>query len=117
MKRTRYTMPARSRGGLHMRRRLAVPVGEDARRRVFAHDTAPDAETPVRKRPATRPDGFHCDLRVAYTPHVVGPVPAGTHIASDDAPPLHATTRTDEAGKAVIEATGSDDSDGAAWRS
>ena len=93
MKRTRYTMPARSQGGLHMQRRLAVFIEEDAHRQVFAHDMAPDVETLVLAR---------------------------THLVSNDTPPLHAMTRTDEAGKvnarglnagdaakAIIEATGS----------
>lgn len=119
MKRTRYTMPARSQGRLYMQRQLAIFIEKDAHRWVFAHDMAPDVETLVRKWLATRLDGFYCDLQVTYMPHVIGPVLARTHIVLNNAPPLHAMTRTDEArkvnarglnardaAKAIIKATG-----------
>ena len=83
-----------------MQRAMTRLAEKDARRRVFAHNMAPDAETPVRKWPTTGLDGFRCDLQAVYTPHVIGPAPAGTRIVSNDAPPLHAMARTDEAGMA-----------------
>ena len=97
MKRTRYTMPARSQGRLYMQRQLAIFIEKDAHRWVFAHDMAPDVETLVRKWLATRLDGFYCDMQVTYMPHVIGPVLARTHIVLNNAR---------DAAKAIIKATG-----------
>lgn len=106
---TRHTTPARSRGG------------EGVRRWVFAHGMDPDVEALVLKWLTARLDGFHCDLQVMYAPHAVGPELARTHIVLNNAPPLHAMDRADEAVEvdargstprdaveALIEATGSD---------
>lgn len=93
MTRIRYTMPARSQGKLYAQR-------------AFVRNMDSDVETLVRKWLATRLDGFYCDLRVMHTPHFTGPTQARTHVVLNDAPPLHAMARTDEAVKAVIEATG-----------
>ena len=103
---TLYTMSARL-------------AGKDARRWVFAYNMAPDVETPVRKWLSQRLDNFYCDLQVMYTPHVIGPTLARTHIVLNNTPPLHAMARTDEArvvdargltprdaAKAIIKATG-----------
>lgn len=116
---THYTMPARSQGKLHMQRATAELVEKDGHRWVFAHNMDPDVETLVRKWLTTRLDGFYCDLQVMYTPHVVGPALARTHIVLDNAPPLPSIARDDEARradarglrprdavKALIEATG-----------
>ena len=104
MKRIRYTMPARSQG---------------VRRWVFVYGMGPDVEALVREWLVQRLDGFYCDLQAMYTPHVVGPALAGTHVVLNDAPPLHAIARADEvvevdargsnpraAAEAIVEATG-----------
>ena len=119
MTRIRYTMPARSQGKLYAQRRQARLVEKDIHRWVFAHNMDPDVETLVRKWLVQRLDGFYCDLQVMYTPHVVGPELARTHIVLNNAPPLHAMDRADEAVevdargltprdavKALMEATG-----------
>lgn len=119
MTRTRYTMPARSQGELHMQRRVAELAEKDVHRWVFVYNMDPDVEALVRKWLTVRLDGFYCDLQVMYLPHVVGPVPARTHIVLNNAPPLPSIARTDEAVevdardsnprdavKAVIKATG-----------
>lgn len=118
MTRIRYTMPARSQGNLYMQRQQAR-LEKDGHRWVFACHMAPDVETLVRKWLTTRLDGFYCDLQVMYTPHVIGPELARTHIVLNNTPPLHAMARTDEArvvdargltprdaAKALIKATG-----------
>lgn len=94
-------------------------VEKDIHRWVFAYNMAPDVETFVRKWLTTRLDGFYCDLQVMYTPHVIGPALARTHIVLNNTPPLHTMARTDEArmvdtrgltptdaAKALIKATG-----------
>lgn len=53
MTRIRYTMPARSQGELHMRRRVAELVEEDVHRWVFVYGMDSDVEGLVRVR--TRP--------------------------------------------------------------
>lgn len=119
MTRTRYTMPARSQGKLHMQSAMAELVEKDVHRWVFAHGLDPDVETLVRKWLVQRLDGFYCDLQVMYMPHIVGPALARTHVVLNNAPPLHAMARTDEAVevdahglnardavKAIVKATG-----------
>lgn len=118
MTRTRYTMSTRPQGKLYTQRAIA-PVCEYAHRWVFAHDMAPDVETPVRKWLAARLDGFYCDLQDMRKPRLTGPTLAGTHIVLNDTPPLPSIARTDEvvdvdahgltpreAVKALIKATG-----------
>lgn len=119
MTRIRYTMPARSQGKLYTQRQRARLVEKDIHRWVFAHNMDPDVETLVLKWLTTRLDGFYCDLQVMYMPHVIGPELARTHIVLNNAPPLHAMDRADEAVevdargltprdavKALIKATG-----------
>lgn len=119
MTRTHYTMSARSQGKLYMQRQQTRLAEKDVHRWVFAHDMAPDVETIVRKWLTIRLDGFYCDLQAMYTPHVIGPELARTHIVLNNTPPLHTMARTDEARtvnahglnprdavKAVIKATG-----------
>lgn len=119
MTRTRYTMPARSQGKLHMQRRVAELAEKDVHRWVFVYNMDPDVEALVRKWLTVRLDGFYCDLQVMYMPHVIGPTLARTHIVLNNAPPLPSIARTDEAVevdardsnprdavKAVIKATG-----------
>lgn len=116
---TRYMMPARSQGKLHMQRSMARLAEKDAHRWVFAHNMAPDVETLVRKWLTTRLDNFYCDLQVMYMPHVVGPALARTHIVLNNTPPLPSIAQGDEAVevdacglnaldavKALIKATG-----------
>lgn len=97
MTRTRYTMPARSQGKLYMQRQQARLAERGIHRWVFAHNMAPDVECLVRRWLTTRLVGFYCDLQLMYTPHVIGPVLARTHIVLNNAPPLHSMARTDEA--------------------
>lgn len=52
----------------------------------FAHNMAPDVETRVRKWLLQRLDGFYCDLQLMYTPHVIGPTLARTHIVLNNTP-------------------------------
>lgn len=119
MTRIRYTMSARSQGKLYTQRQQARLVEKDIHRWVFAHDMDPDVETLVRKWLVQWLDGFHCDLQVMYTPHVIGPTLARTHIVLNNTPPLHAVAENDEAVevdargltprdavKALIKATG-----------
>lgn len=119
MKRIRYTMPARSQGKLHMQREMARITEKDIHRWVFAHNMAPDVEILVRNWLTTRLDNFYCDLQVMYIPHFTSPTQVRTHVVLNNAPPLHAMTRTDEAVEvdasglnprdaveALIEATG-----------
>lgn len=117
---TRYTMPARSQGALYMQRTMARLAENDVHRWVFAHNLAPEVECAVRKWLCRRLDGFYCDLQAMYTPHVIGPGPARTHVVLNDAPPsASSVSRNDEAvevdarglnapdaAKAIIEATG-----------
>ena len=116
---TRYTMSARSQGNLYMQLQQARLTEKGIHRWVFAYNMAPDVETLVRKWLSQRLDGFYCDLQVMYTPHVIGPTLARTHIVLNNTPPLHAMARTDEARmanargltptdavKAIIKATG-----------
>lgn len=106
--RTRYMMPARSQGKLHMQRAMARLAGEDV------HSMDPDVETLVRKWLTTRLDGFYCDLQVMYMPHVIGPVLARTHIVLNNTPPLHTMAvevdahglNPRDAVKTLIKATG-----------
>nr|DAN45718.1 MAG TPA: hypothetical protein [Caudoviricetes sp.] len=115
----RYTTSGRPRGGPYARRQRARLAERGAHRWVFAYNMAPDVETLVRRWLTARLDGFYCDLRAAYTPRVVGSTAARTHIVLNDAPPLRAMARADEAvevdaggstpsdvAKALIEATG-----------
>lgn len=76
---------------------MTRPAGEGVHRWVFAHGVDPGVETPVREWLTARLDNFHCDLQVMYAPRVVGPVLARTHIVLNNAPPLRATARADEA--------------------
>lgn len=119
MTRIRYTMSARSQGKPYTQRQRARLVGKDVHRRAFAHSMDPDVETIVRKWLVQRPDGFYCDIRVMYMPHVIGPTLARTHVVLNNAPPLPFVARSDEAVevdargstprdavKAIVEATG-----------
>ena len=94
---TRYTMPARSQGALHMQRAMASLTEKDVHRWVFAYNMTPDVETLVRKWLVQRLNGFYCDLQVMYTPHVISPAMARTHIVLNNIPPLSSMSRTDEA--------------------
>ena len=117
MTRIRYTMPARSQGRLHMRRRVAELVEEDVHRWVFVYGMDSDVEALVRKRLVQRLDDFHCDLQVMCIPRFTGPTQVRTHVVLNDAPPLHAIARAVEVdardsnprdvAKAIVEATGS----------
>ena len=80
MTRIRYTMSARSQGKLHTQRQQACLVEKDIHRWLVQ-----------------RLDGFYCDLQVMYMPHVIGPALTRTHIVLNNAPPLHAMSRNDEA--------------------
>ena len=120
MTRTRYTMPARSQGALYAQRAMAHLAEKDVHRWVFAHSMDPDVETRVRKWLCQRLDSFYCDLQLMYTPHVIGPTLARTHIVLNNTPPSTSSmARTDEAVevnsrglnaldtvKALIKATG-----------
>ena len=117
MTRIRYTMPARSQGKLYMQREIARLTEKDVHKWVFACHMAPDVEALVRKWLSQRLDGFYCDLQVMYTPHVIDPALARTHIVLNNTPPLHTIARTDEvvdlggltptdAVKAIVKATG-----------
>lgn len=97
MTRTRYMMPARSQGKLHTQRAMAGLAEKDVHRWIFVHSMAPDVETLVRKWLVQRLDGFYCDLQLMYTPHVIGPALARTHIVLNNTPPLPSISRTDEA--------------------
>ena len=97
MKRTRYTMPARSKGALNMQRGLARHAEKDVHRWVFAHSMAPNVETLVREWLIARLDGFYCDLQVMYMPRFIGPALARTHIVLNNTPPLPSMARNDEA--------------------
>ncbi len=107
MTRIRYTMPARSQGELHMRRRVAELVEKDVRRRVFVYSMDSDVEALVRKRLVQRLDDFYCDLQVMRIPRFTGPARVRTHVVLNDALPLHAIARTDE-----VDAGDSNDVDG-----
>lgn len=120
MTRTRYTMPSRSQGNAFTQRTMARLDEKDAHRWVFVHNLDPEVEFALCKWLVQRLDGFHCDLQVMYTPHVIGPALARTHIVLNNAPPLSSMSRADEAVevdarglnardavKATIEATGS----------
>ena len=119
MTRIRYTMPARSQGKLYMQRGTARLAERGIHRWVFVYGMDSDVEYLVRKWLTTRLVGFYCDLQVMYTPHVIGPALARTHIVLNNAPPLHAIARTDGAvevdanglstldtARAIIKATG-----------
>ena len=116
---TRYTMPTRSQGKAFMQRTMVRLERGDVHRWVFAHGLDPDVETLVRKWLFQRLDGFYCDFQVMYTPHVIGPELARTHIVLNNTPPLPSMARGDEAVevnargldalgtvKALIKATG-----------
>ena len=116
---TRYTMPARSQGKLYMQRQQNRLAEKDVHMWVFVENMDPGTEPLVRKWLTTRLDGFYCDLQVMYTPHVIGPELARTHIVLNNTPPLHSMASTDEARtvdargltprdavKALIKATG-----------
>lgn len=81
MTRIRYTMPDRSQGELHMQRRVAELVEKDVHRWVFVYGM----------------DNFYCDLQVMYIPRFTGPTQVRTHVVLNNAPPLHAIARADEA--------------------
>ena len=119
MTRTRYTAPARPQGKLYAQRAMANLAEKDIHRWVFAHNMEPDVETLVRKWLTMRLDGFYCDLQVMYTPHVIGPELARTHIVLNNTPSLPSMAPGDEAvevdargmtptdaAKALIKATG-----------
>lgn len=118
MTRIRYTMSARSQGKLYTQRQQARLVEKDIHRWVFVYNMAPDVENLVRKWLVQRLDNFYCDLQVMYIPHFTGPTQVRTHIVLNNAPPLHAMARTDEAVevdahggprdavKAIVKATG-----------
>lgn len=97
MTRTRYTMPVRSQGKLHMQRTMCHLAEKDVHRRVFVRNPTPDVETLVRKWLVQRLDSFYCGLQVTCTPHVIGPVLARTHIVLNNTPPLPSMACTDEA--------------------
>lgn len=94
---TRYTMNTRPQGNLYIQRATAHLDEKDVHRWVFAYNMDPEVECTVRKWLVQRLDGFYCDLQVMYMPHVIGPALARTHIVLNNAPPLHAMARTDEA--------------------
>lgn len=117
---TRYTIRARSQGALYIQHAMANLIEKDVHRWVFAYNMTPDVETLVRKWLVQHLDGFYCELQVMYTPHVIGPALARTHIVLNNTP-LSASSmaRTDEAVevntrglnardavKAIIKATG-----------
>lgn len=119
MKRTRYTMPAKSQGKLHTQRVMAELVEKDVHRWVFAHGMAPEVEFTVRNWLCQRLDGFYCDLQPVYTPHCSYATGARTHIVLQYPPPQTARARRDEfvsvglqgsnprdAVKAIVEVTG-----------
>lgn len=119
MTRTRYTMPAQSRGKLYTQRAVAGLAEKGAHRWVFVHSLAPGVECAVRKWLVQWLDDFYCDLQAMYTPHAVDPVLARTHIVLNNTPPLTSVACTDETRtvdargsnaldvvKAIIEATG-----------
>ena len=102
-----------------MQRAMAELVGKDVHRWVFVCNMDPDVETLVRKWLVQRLDNFYCDLQATCIPHFTSPTQARTHIVLNNAPPLHAMARTDEAvevdarglntrdaAKASVEATG-----------
>lgn len=95
MTRTRYTMTARSQGNTQ-RARLDEKY---VHRWVFVHNLTLVVESAVRKWLVQRLNGFYCDLQVMYTPHVIGPTLARTHIVLNNTPPLPSMARTDEAVK------------------
>ena len=97
MTRTRYTMPARSQGELYMQRQQGRLAERGIHRWVFANGMDPDVEDSVRKWLVQRLDGFYCDLQLMYTPHVIGPALARTHIVLNNTPPLPSIARNDEA--------------------
>lgn len=116
MTRIRYTMSARSQGKLYMQ---GAMVEKDVHRWVFVCNMDSDVETLVRKWLVQRLDNFYCDLQVMYIPHFTGPTQVRTHVVLNNAPPLHAVARTDEAVevdardlnprdsvKAIVKATG-----------
>ena len=97
---TRYTMPARSQGKLYAQRAAARldEEEEDIHRWVFIRNLTPEVEYTVRKWLVQRLDGFYCDLQVMYTPHIIGPALARTHIVLNDTPlPPSSMARGDEA--------------------
>lgn len=96
---TRYMMPARSQGKAFMQRMMVRLERDDVHRWVFVRDLTPEVECDVRKWFLQRLSGFHCDLQVAYTPHLrLHPaVRSRTHIVLNDAPSLHAMAKGDEA--------------------
>lgn len=113
-------MPVRSHGKSFMQRAMARLEHDDIHRWVFAHNLTPEVECTARKWLVQRLDGFYCDLQVMYTPHVIGPVLARTHVVLNNTP-LSASSmaRGDEAVevnasglnaldtvRAVIKATG-----------
>lgn len=87
MTRTRYTMPSRSQGKLYTQRTIARLAEKDVHRWVFVQSLTPGVEATVRKWLVQRLDGFYCDLRDAYTPHVIGPMLTRTHIVLNNTPP------------------------------
>ena len=93
---TRYMMPARSQGKLYAQR-AAAHLERDTHRWVFVHNLAPEVECAVRKWLLQRLNGFYCDLQLMYSPRVRLPSPAMTHVVLNNAPPLSAMARTDEA--------------------
>lgn len=119
MKRTRYTMPARSQGKLHVQRTMARLDEKDVHRWVFVHNLTPDVELSVRKWLCQRLDSFYCELQVMYTHTVRSTSAARTHIVLNNTPPLASMAPGDEAGevdahglnaraavKEIIKATG-----------
>lgn len=116
---TRYTMPARSQGKLHMQRAMTELAERDIHRWVFVYNMDPDVEALVRKWLTTRLDGFYCDLQPMYTPHYSSATGARTHVVLQCPPPPTARPVRDEfipvglqgsnargAVKAIVKATG-----------
>lgn len=102
MTRIRCTMPARSQGKPHMRRRVAELVEKDVHRRVFVYGMDSDVEALVRKRLVQRLDDSYCDLQVMYIPRFTGPTQVRTHVVLNDA----RDSNPRDAVKAIVEATG-----------
>lgn len=113
---THYTM---SQGELYTQRSMADQQRDDVHRWVFVDGLTPEVECTVRRWLVQRLNGFHCDLRLIYTPYVRSATLAKTHIVLNNTPPLPSMARNDEAVsvdarglnardtvKALVEATG-----------
>nr|DAF33573.1 MAG TPA: hypothetical protein [Caudoviricetes sp.] len=119
---THYTIPVRSQVKLYAQRAAegASRAEKDIHRWVFVNNLTPGVESTVRKWLYQRLDSFYCDLQVMYTPRIIGPALARTHIVLNNTPlPASSMARNDEAvevdargltprdaAKAIIKATG-----------